>query len=66
MYAISHGSLLHQADVEDCFLKDPAEPWDNKTKCGYDSRYLLGMIRPVFRAGNCFCRYKVEGHGFHT
>ena len=57
-------SLLHQAGDWSCFLKGPAGPWQSKARFGYDSGYVPGMIRGMTRAGDCFCKNKVEGQSF--
>ena len=61
---ISKGSLLHQAGDWGCFLKGPTWPWHSKARFGYDSGYVSGMIRGMTRAGDCFCKNKVEGQSF--
>ena len=47
-----------------CFLKGPTGPWHSKARFGYVSGYVSGMIRGMTRAGDCFCKNKVEGQSF--
>ena len=46
------------------FSERPSRPWHSKARFGYDSGHVSGMIRGMTRAGDYFCKNKVEGQSF--
>ena len=66
LYCLYKEYILYQRAAGDwgCFLKGPTGPWHSKARFGYDSGYVSGMIRGMTRAGDYFCKNRVEGQSF--
>ena len=65
LYCLHKDYILYQRALSYTKLATgPTGPWHSKARFGYDSGYVSGMIRGMTRAGDCFCKNKVEGQSF--